>query len=97
MVTFINRLTVRGDVAQFEHVMRNLNNYMSAQPGFLGRQCYRSRREPNVFVETVQWADAADHAKAVATDGFRGHVRELAAVAVPEHDLYDAVVEPVNA
>ncbi|MFC7244867.1 AMP-binding protein [Catellatospora aurea] len=93
MVTFINKITVNGDVARFEQALDEISAYMSAQPGFIGRQFYRSRRQPEVFIETVQWADAAAHAKAVQTPGFREQVMKLAGLAVPEHDLYDAVDE----
>ena len=41
----------------------------------------------------MQWADAAAHAKAVQAPGFREQVMKLAGLAVPEHDLYDAVGE----
>ncbi len=93
MVTFINKLTVNGDVARFEQVLDEISAYMQAQPGYLGRQLYRSRRQPEVFIETAQWADASAHARAVQTPGFREQVMKLAGLAVPEHDLFDAVGE----
>lgn len=91
MVTFINKLTVNGDIARFEQVLDEISAYMSAQPGFIGRQLYRSRRQPEVFIETAQWADAESHGKAVQAPGFREQVMKLAGLAVPEHDLFDAV------
>jgi heme-degrading monooxygenase HmoA len=93
MVTIINRLTVNGDIARFEEILRAITAYMSAQPGFMGHRLYRSRRRPEVFIETAAWADAESHRQAMQGKEFHARVRELAGIATPEPDLFDEVGE----
>jgi antibiotic biosynthesis monooxygenase (ABM) superfamily enzyme len=41
MVTFVNKLTVHGDVEEFLAAKDRVTAYMSAQPGYLGHRTLR--------------------------------------------------------
>nr|AFU65901.1 DacO5 [Dactylosporangium sp. SC14051] len=71
MFTFIDRLTVTGDVAEFERVIAEISRHMATQPGFRSHRFYQSQRDPKVYVEIAEWQSAEHHRQATATDGFR--------------------------
>jgi len=92
MVTFINNLTVTGDVTEFEQISAKLSDFMSEQPGYRKHALLRSLRRPEAFVEIAEWDDAEAHQRAVRSDSFQQLIRELAkVVAKPQPDLYEAV------
>lgn len=91
MVTFVNKLTVHGDVDTFLAVKDRLTAYMSAQPGHVSNQTLRHVGEPNVFLEYAVWEDAAAHQQAVRSEEFQALVQELVPLAKPEPGLYETV------
>lgn len=91
MVTVINRLTVSGDVAEFESIIGRITEYMASQPGFLSHRLYRSRNDPRVYVEAADWTDAESHRTAMSGSGFRENVVALGAVAAAEPDVFEEV------
>ena len=94
MVTLVNRLTVTGCPEDFEELLHGITEVMKAQPGFQSHQLYRSQRNPSVYVEVAQWADAASHQAAMRNPGFGANVAKLKALASAEPDLFTAVGEP---
>jgi long-chain acyl-CoA synthetase len=88
MATVINRLTVTGDSAEFEKIIGQITEYMSAQPGFVEHRLMRSLRRPEIYVEMARWSDADSHRAAMQGEGFRSRVRELSAVATAEPDVF---------
>jgi long-chain acyl-CoA synthetase len=93
MVTVINKLTVTGDDAEFIRVISGITEYMRAQPGFIEHALYRSRNNPNVFVETARWDKAESHRAAMQGDRFRECVSALRGLAQPEPDVFEQVEE----
>ncbi|MER6687599.1 antibiotic biosynthesis monooxygenase family protein [Streptomyces minutiscleroticus] len=97
MITVINRLTVHGDVPTFEQVLKGITAHMSGQPGFIGHRLYRSLRNPQVFIETAQWTDAASHRAAMQAEAFQEKVKDLGGLATPEPDLFEILEEDAPA
>ncbi|WP_328406278.1 AMP-binding protein (plasmid) [Streptomyces sp. NBC_00390] len=93
MVTVINRLTVSGDASEFERAISAITGYMKQQPGFIGHQLYRSRTNPQVYVETAEWTAAELHRKAMTADTFRNLVKDLGKVASAEPDVFEVVAD----
>ncbi|MFJ5049828.1 AMP-binding protein [Streptomyces sp. NPDC088719] len=91
MVTFVNKLTVHGDVDAFLAVKDRLTSYMSGQPGYVSHQTLRHAGQPNVFLELAVWQDAAAHGKAVRSEEFQSIVEGLGPLATPEPGLYETV------
>ncbi|MFF5448527.1 AMP-binding protein [Streptomyces sp. NPDC012888] len=93
MVTFVNKLTVHGDIDEFLAAKDRITAYMSAQPGHIANRTLRSVGEPDVFIEVADWEDAASHQAAVRSEGFAALVGPLAALAKPEPGLYAPLPE----
>ncbi|OEJ22412.1 antibiotic biosynthesis monooxygenase family protein [Streptomyces subrutilus] len=91
MPTFINKLTVQGDINEFLAAKEAITAFMSSQPGHIGNQTLRSLSEPGVFVEVAHWDDPAAHQAAVSSAEFRSLVAPLAALAKPEPGLFEVV------
>jgi heme-degrading monooxygenase HmoA len=77
MFTFINRFTVSGDPVEFERVLARLHGFMKAQPGYGSHQLYRSKKDPEVYVEIAHWNDPDAHRAAVSSAGFAERIGEL--------------------
>ncbi|MCB5178565.1 antibiotic biosynthesis monooxygenase family protein [Streptomyces antimicrobicus] len=93
MVTFVNKLTVHGDIEEFLAAKERISAFMSAQPGHIAHRTLNSLGEPNVFVEIAEWVDAASHRAAMTSETFRELVGPLAALATPEPGLFRTVEE----
>ncbi|MGR4884860.1 antibiotic biosynthesis monooxygenase family protein [Streptomyces sp. LARHCF249] len=93
MVTFINKLTVFGDVNEFLAAKEPLTAFMSAQPGHVGNRTLRNLDEPNVFIEIAHWDDHAAHQAVVGSAEFRALVAPLVALAKPEPALWTTLPE----
>jgi quinol monooxygenase YgiN len=93
MVTFVNKLTVHGDLDTFLAVKGKLTAYMSAQPGYVSHLTLRHAGEPNVYLELAVWKDAAAHQKAVRSEEFQLLVKGLGPLATPDPGLYEIVEE----
>ncbi|WP_192583570.1 antibiotic biosynthesis monooxygenase family protein [Streptomyces albicerus] len=91
MVTFVNKLTVHGDIDTFLAVKDRLTAYMSAQPGHVSNQTLRHVGERNVFIEVAVWQDAAAHQQAARSEQFQALIRQLVPLAQPEPGLYESV------
>ncbi|MFB8392619.1 antibiotic biosynthesis monooxygenase family protein [Streptomyces yangpuensis] len=91
MVTFVNKLTVHGDIDTFLEVKSRLTAYMSAQPGYIGHQALRHLGDERVFLELAMWQDASSHQQAVRSEEFQILVKDLAPLATPEPGLYRTV------
>ncbi len=91
MVTFVNKLTVHGDIAEFLAVKERLTAYMSEQPGYLGHEALRHLGDERVFLELAVWQDAEAHQRAVRSPRFQALVKELGPLATPEPALYETV------
>ncbi|MGV9293033.1 antibiotic biosynthesis monooxygenase family protein [Amycolatopsis sp. NPDC003676] len=81
MFVFINRYSVTGDRAAFERVLGRIKEHMRQQEGWHSHRLYQSVRDPDVYIETAEWVDAAAHRRATSSDGFRIPVREIGALA----------------
>lgn len=77
MFIFIDRMTVTGDVEEFERALAEISEYMAGQPGFRSHQLYQSASDPKVYVEIAHWQDAAAHKQATSTDGFRAPLQRV--------------------
>ncbi|WP_369193157.1 antibiotic biosynthesis monooxygenase family protein [Streptomyces djakartensis] len=93
MVTFVNKLTVHGDIDAFLAVKGRLTTYMSAQPGYVSHLTLRHAGEPNVFLELAVWKDAGAHRRAVRSEEFQSLVKGLGPLATPDPALYEIVEE----
>ncbi|MFD7627261.1 AMP-binding protein [Streptomyces sp. NPDC059851] len=93
MVTFVNKLTVHGDINAFLAAKDRITTYMSAQPGHVAHRTLHSLTEPHVFLEVADWENPDAHQAAVRSDGFRALVGALAAHATPEPGLYETLPE----
>ncbi|MGX1673424.1 antibiotic biosynthesis monooxygenase family protein [Streptomyces sp. NPDC055400] len=93
MVTFVNKLTVHGDVEEFLAAKDRVTAYMSAQPGYLGHRTLRLAGGEPVFLELADWQDAAAHRAAVTSPAFGALVGGLKQLATPEPALYETVPE----
>lgn len=93
MVTFVNKLTINGDVEEFFRIKDSLTEFMSAQPGYRSSSMLRQIGQPNVFIELAEWDDAASHQRAVRSDAFQARVKGLGGLATVEPGLYQEVAE----
>jgi quinol monooxygenase YgiN len=93
MVTFVNKLTVHGDVEEFLAAKDRVTAYMSAQPGYVDHQTLRLVGSEPVFLELAQWQDAAAHRAAVTSPAFRELVGGLRQLATPDPGLYETLPE----
>ncbi|GHK04151.1 antibiotic biosynthesis monooxygenase family protein [Streptomyces sp. NPDC003753] len=93
MVTFINKLTVNGDIAEFLKIKESLTEFMSAQPGYRSSATLRQVGRPDVFIEMAEWDNAAAHQAAVRSEEFQARVKGLGALASVEPGLYEVVTE----
>ncbi|MFG2121414.1 antibiotic biosynthesis monooxygenase family protein [Streptomyces sp. NPDC048710] len=93
MVTLINKFTVNGDFDEFERIWAQSADFMRSQKGFIGFKLHRSLSRPDVYVNVALWESQADHQRVLASPEFAEHIKELAAVAVPDPDLYTVVLE----
>ncbi|MEV5880474.1 antibiotic biosynthesis monooxygenase family protein [Streptomyces sp. NPDC052101] len=93
MVTFVNKLTVHGDLDAFLAVKGRLTAYMAAQPGYVSHRTLRHAADSRVFLELAVWQDAAAHGKAVRSEEFQSIVRQLGPLATPDPGLYETVEE----
>ncbi|MEV5156262.1 AMP-binding protein [Streptomyces werraensis] len=91
MVTFVNKLTVHGDLETFLTVKNKLTAYMAAQPGYVSHQVMRHAWHPNVFLELAVWEDADAHRKAVRSEEFQSLVSQLGPLATPDPGLFETV------
>jgi quinol monooxygenase YgiN len=91
MVTFVNKLTVHGDIDEFLAVKDRLTAYMSSQPGYLGHEGLRSLGDDRVFLELAVWENPAAHQRAVRSKEFQALVKDLGPLATPEPGLYETV------
>ncbi|MDG9723659.1 MULTISPECIES: AMP-binding protein [unclassified Streptomyces] len=91
MVTFVNKLTVHGDLDTFLAVKHKLTAYMAAQPGYVSHQVMRHAWHSNVYLELAVWEDADAHQKAVRSDEFQSLVKQLGPLASPEPGLFETV------
>ncbi|MGW0607660.1 AMP-binding protein [Streptomyces sp. NPDC002644] len=93
MVTFVNKLTVHGDLDAFLAVKGKLTSYMAAQPGYVSHRTLRHAADPRVFLELAVWQDADAHRRAVRGDEFQALVRRLGPLATPDPGLYETLEE----
>ncbi|KMO94118.1 antibiotic biosynthesis monooxygenase family protein [Streptomyces sp. NPDC051582] len=91
MVTFVNKLTVHGDIDRFLAVKDRLTAYMSSRPGYIGHEALRHLGDERVFLELAVWEDAQAHADAVRSEEFQALVKDLGPLATPEPGLYETV------
>lgn len=97
MVTFVNKLTINGDVQEFFKIKESLTEYMCVQPGYRSSSMLRQVGQDNVFIEVAEWDDAASHQRAVRSEGFQARVKGLGGLASVEPGLYERVDEGGNA
>src|SRR5690348_7825401 len=93
MVTFINKLTVNGDIEEFLEIKRSLTEFMSAQPGYRSSSTLRQVGRSKVFIGMAGWDDAASRQAAVRSEEFGARVKGLGALAGVEPGLYEEVDE----
>ncbi|MCK2221096.1 AMP-binding protein [Actinomadura sp. ATCC 31491] len=91
MIVLMNKVTVTGDMAEFERAHDEIAAFMRAQPGARGFRLLGSLDEPNVFVELAEWDSQEAHAAAVRSPGFVERARALRAVAELDLGKYRVV------
>lgn len=89
----VNRYTVSGDAEEFDRLLLEVNQHMSAQAGFRVYRLYRSESEPEVYLETSQWETVEQHRAAMAQDGFWGPVKKIGKIATVEPGSFQLVRE----
>ncbi|MFD5456887.1 antibiotic biosynthesis monooxygenase family protein [Streptomyces olivaceus] len=93
MVTFINKLTVNGDIEEFLRIKQSMTAFMSAQPGYRGSSTLRQVGQHNVFIEMAEWDDAASHQAALRSEEFRALIKGLSGLATADPGLYEEAAE----
>ena len=93
MVTFVNKLTVNGDLAEFLRIKQSMTEFMSAQPGYRRSSTLRHVGQHNVFIEMAEWDDADSHQAALRSEEFRALIKGLGGLATAEPGLYQEVAE----
>ncbi|MEU1752734.1 AMP-binding protein [Micromonospora matsumotoense] len=86
---FIDRMTVTGDVEEFERALTQISEHMAQQPGFRSHQLYQSADDPKVYVEIAHWQDAAAHRRATGTEGFRTPLQQVIKNATVDFSPYE--------
>jgi quinol monooxygenase YgiN len=93
MVTMVNKFTVSDDPDKFAQVWEASSEFMRSQPGFINFRLVRSVSDPSVFFNISDWLDAESHHRVLGSNAFQDHIAELAAVAVPEPNMCEVVIE----
>jgi len=93
MVTMVNKFTVSDDPDKFGEVWEASSEFMRSQPGFINFRLVRSVSDPKVFFNISDWKDAESHHRVLRSSAFQEHIAELAAVAVPEPNMCEVVIE----
>ncbi|WP_432840382.1 antibiotic biosynthesis monooxygenase family protein [Dactylosporangium sp. CA-092794] len=91
MIVLVNRVTVGGDVGEFQRVHDEVAAFMRAQPGARRFQLLRAADEPSVFVEVAEWESREHHAAAVSALMQLAAARAMRSLAQFERGLYDVV------
>ena len=78
--TVITKITVRGDVDEFERRYERYLSFLEGQPGLLVAQLAISVQEPGVYYELTRWDTVAAYRQAAATPEF---AEQFTAVADP--------------
>jgi quinol monooxygenase YgiN len=91
MITLVNKVTVTGDLAEFERANLALAEFMREQPGARRFQLLRSMERPDVFVEVAEWDSREHHAAAISAPGFAERAKALRAVGEFERAMYTVV------
>ncbi|GAA2677161.1 antibiotic biosynthesis monooxygenase family protein [Actinoplanes palleronii] len=89
MFIFIDRMTVTGDVEEFERALAQISDHMARQPGFRSHQLYQSAGDPKVYVEIAHWQDAAAHRTATGSEGFRTPLQQVIKNATVDFSPYE--------
>jgi heme-degrading monooxygenase HmoA len=93
MVTFVNKMTVNGDIDEFLKIKQSLTEFMSAQPGYRNSWTLHHLSRDDVFIEMAEWDDAASHQAAVRSEEFQSRVKGLGSLASVEPGLYEELAE----
>ncbi|GIG63100.1 hypothetical protein Lfu02_74720 [Longispora fulva] len=91
MITLVNKVTVTGDLAEFERAHSAVAEFMRVQPGARRFQLLRSAEDPTVFVEVAEWESRDHHARALAAPGFYERAGVMRSLAEFERAMYDVV------
>jgi long-chain acyl-CoA synthetase len=93
MVTMVNKFIVSEDPDSFAQVWEASSQFMCNQPGFINFRLVRSVSDPKVYFNISDWKDAESHQRVLRSSAFQDHIAELAAVAVPEPNMCEVVIE----
>ena len=93
MVTMVNKFTVSDDPEKFAQVWEESSEFMRNQPGFINFRLVRSLSDPQVYFNISDWKDAESHGRVLHSSAFQDHIAELAALAVPEPNMCEVVIE----
>jgi long-chain acyl-CoA synthetase len=93
MVTMVNKFTVFDDPGKFARVWEESSQFMRDQPGFINFRLVRSVSDPAVYFNISDWEDAESHHRVLRSSAFQEHIAELAAVAAPEPNMCEVVIE----
>ncbi|MDX3188098.1 antibiotic biosynthesis monooxygenase [Streptomyces sp. MN03-5084-2B] len=77
MFIFIDRMTVTGDLPEYERILARISEHMARQPGFRSHRLFRNAKDPLEFVEIAEWENADLHRQATSQPGFREPLGEL--------------------
>ena len=76
--TVITRITVRGDIDEFERNYERYLSFVEGQPGMLVAQLAISVQEPGVYYELTRWDTVVAYRQAAATAEFAEHFAAVA-------------------
>ncbi|MFC3448686.1 antibiotic biosynthesis monooxygenase family protein [Amycolatopsis speibonae] len=91
MFIFIDRMTVTGDLADYQRIIGRISEHMAAQPGFRSHRLYRNSKNPLEYVEIAEWENAELHKAATGQAGFREPLGELLKHATVDFATYEQV------
>lgn len=84
----INKLTVTGDIEEFERLITEFIEHLTTQPGFRSHRLYQATRDPKVYYEVLEWNGEAAHKQATAGKGFTDRVQGVLKHADADADFF---------
>jgi heme-degrading monooxygenase HmoA len=88
---FIDRMTVTGDLGEYQRIIARISEHMAAQPGFRSHRLYRNAKNPLEYVEIAEWENADLHRAATGQAGFREPLGELLRHATVDFAPYEQI------
>ncbi|MGR4884859.1 antibiotic biosynthesis monooxygenase family protein, partial [Streptomyces sp. LARHCF249] len=93
MLTFINKMTVLGDVNEFLAAKEPVTAYLGGTAKHVGSRTLRNLGEPNVFIYIAHWDDKEAFEAAVGSEEYSALAAPLAALVKSEPATWTTLPE----